>query len=461
MKNTPSVSTSEVASPSSRPTRLSPLVAGIAATVMSMTAASSAEADNKGSNVNYGISIGNTQRIGGGVDGKARAAAKAAADSAKLSLERLEAAERGVADAKAKAAAAEASAKDAQTRLTSAEGRLADLEKKFAELPREATESSKVDAQPRLPTAEEIAAARAIIEAKAQVAKAAAEAARAEAVAKSARVAVLQAEAERARAAAEAAKAEAVAKATALALAQAEADAANRKATGLDDSSKEADRKLAQAQAEANEANGKLAAADAEAARAKALLDAYGTTPRQQSVVVRDDSNIPSFYGEAAGTIGVLSGTHFDARGGASLGAFGRFSKYAALGVRTNLEAGSRSMNVGGQTVAGSSTTMTAQGAVQIGAVDGSGFNFEGAAGVRKEFMNGVATAPDGAKLEGVTNTCAQMDFGANYYAQVSEAYRLRVGAAMTVLVGRPEEMGSEAKGPAVGGTISIGVSTK
>lgn len=460
MKNTPSVSTSEVASPSSRPTRLSPLVAGIAATVMSMTAATSAQADNKGSNVNYGISIGNTQRIGGGVDGKARAAAKAAADSAKLSLERLEAAERGVADAKAKAAAAEESAKDAQRRLTAAEGRLTDLEKKFAELPRAATETAKVDAQPRLPTAEEIAAAKAIIEAKAQVAKAAAEAARAEAVAKSARVAVLQAEAERARAAAEAAKAEAVAKATALALAQAEADAANKKATGLDDSSKEADRKLAQAQAEANEANGKLAAADAEAARAKSLLDAYGT-PRQQSVVVRDDSNIPSFYGEAAGTIGVLSGTHFDARGGASLGAFGRFSKYAALGVRTNLEAGSRSMNVGGQTVAGSSTTMTAQGAVQIGAVDGSGFNFEGAAGMQRESMNGEVTAPDGAKLEGVSNTYGRVDLGANYYAQVSEAFRLRVGAAMTVLVGRPEEMGSEAKGPAVGGTISIGVSTK
>lgn len=458
MKNTPSNSVSGVTSPSSRPTRLSPLVAGIAATVMSMTAASSAQADNNRNNVNIGV--GNTIRVGGGVDGKARAAAKAAADSAKLSLERLEAAERGVADAKAKAAAAEASAKDAQGRLTTAEGRLADLEKKFSELPKAATESAKVDAQPRLPTAEEIAAAKAIIEARAQVAKAAAEAARAEAVAKAARVAVLQAEAERAKAAAEAAKAEAVAKATALALAQAEADAANRRATGLDDSSKEADKRLAQAQEEADEANKKLAAADAEAARAKALLDAYGTL-RLQSVVVRDESSIPSFYGEAAGTLGVLSGKQFDSHGGASVGAFGRFSEHAALGVRTNLEAGSRSINVGGQTVAGSSTVITAQGAVQIGAVQGSGFNFEGAAGMQRESMNGVATGIDGAKLEGVSKTYGRVDLGANYYAQISEAFRLRVGAAMTFLVGRPVEMGSEAKETAVGGTVSIGVSTK
>lgn len=473
MKNTPSNSISGVTSRSNRSTRLSPLVAGIAATVMSMTAASSATADN-----NVQIGIGNVIKKGGGSgrDATARATASSASEAAREAQARLTDAESTLAQATAKATSADAAARDAQTRLAIVEKKLADLEGKVAGLAagrtstadesddeedkkeeKKGNEAADPEVQPpRAPTADEIANARAVIETRAQVAKAQADAARAEATAKAARVVVLQAQLEKARAAAELARAKAAEQAAKLAQAQAEADAANAKATGLAGEASATQDNLAEAQRQSGEASGKLAAADAEAAKAKALLDAYG----KQSVVVRDGST-PSFYGEAAGTFGVFSGRQSDVHGGASVGAFARVGEHVAVGVRTNIEASSRLNNVGGQSVPGSSTAITAQGAVQLGTVQGSGFAFEGAAGMQRESMNGVATGSDGARLEGVSKTYARVDFGANWYAQLSEAVRLKVGAAATFLVGRPVEMGSAAKETAVGGTVNIGISTK
>lgn len=475
MKNTLSNGASEV-TPSSSRTRLSPLVAAVTAGVMSMTAASSAQADN-----NVQIGIGNVIKKGGGSgrDATARATATSASEAARDAQARLTAAENALAQATAKATSADLAAKAAQARLEIVEKKLADLEGKVAGLATDRTPTSdesddkdggKVDKKgkkdadaevqpPRAPTADEIANARAVIETRAQVARAQADAARAEANAKAARVVVLQAQLEKARAAAELARAKAAEQAAKLALAQAEADAANKKATGLAGEASATQENLAEAQRQSDEANGKLSAADAEAAKAKALLDAYGSS-RQQSVVVRDGST-PSFYGEAAGTFGVFSGRQSDVHGGASVGAFARVGEHVAVGVRTNLEASSRSNNVGGQSVPGSSTAVTAQGAVQLGTVQGSGFVFEGAAGMQRESMNGVATGSDGARLEGVSRTYARVDLGASWYAQLSEAVRLKVGGAVTFLAGRPVEMGSDAKETAVGGTVSIGISTK
>ena len=476
MKNTPSNSVSEVTTPSSRPTRLSPLVAGIAAAVMSMTAVSPATAEN-----NVQIGIGNVIKKGGngGRDATARAEATSASEAAKDAQARLTIAESTLAQANAKAASADAAAKDAQTRLAIVEKKLAELEGKVSGLPsatspgasedkddkddkgdKKSDKGDDTETQPsRAPTAEEIVNARAVIETRAQVAKAQADAARAEAAAKAARVVVLQAQLEKARAAAELARAKAAEKAAKLAQAQAEADAADKKAVGLAGEASTTQDNLAEAQRQSDEANGKLSAADAQAANAKALLDAYGAS-RQQSVVVRDGST-PSFYGEAAGTFGVFSGRQSDVHGGASVGAFARVGEHVAVGVRTNIEASSRTNNVGGQSVPGSSTAITAQGAVQLGTVQGSGVVFEGAAGMQRESMNGVATGFDGARLEGVSKTYGRVDLGASWFAQLSGAVRLKVGAAVTFLAGRPVEMGSDAKETAVGGTVNIGISTK
>ncbi len=468
MKNAPTHGAPEVQSSARATSRLSPLVAAVAAGVMSMTAAtSSAHAEN-----NVQIGIGNVIKKGGGSgrDATARATATSASEAAKDAQTRLDAAEEALNRANAKATAADTAAKDAQGRLASVEKRLTELEAKVAGLPSATTPASDDNGSkkerdtdsdtrsPRAPTADEIANARAIIEARAQVAKASADAARAQAAAATAKVGVLQAQVEKARAAAELARAQAAEKAAKLAQAQAEADAADRKATGLADEASSTQDNLAEAKRQSDEANGKLAAADGEAARAKALLDAYGAGSR--SVVV-NDGQTPSFHGEAVGTFGAFSGRQADVHGGAGLGAFARVGEHVSVGVRSNLEAGSRAINVGGQVVPGSSTAVTAQGAVQLGTVQGSGFNFEGAVGMQKETMNGVATGFDGARLEGVSNAYGRVDLGANYYAQLSEAVRLRVGAAMTFLVGRPVEMGSDAKETAVGGTVNIGISTK
>ncbi|MCX6733457.1 MAG: hypothetical protein NTX63_01460 [Candidatus Peregrinibacteria bacterium] len=483
--NTPSNGAPEVQS--SRPARrVSPLLTTAAAAIMTMTAASSVRA---GDNV-IQIGVGNVAKKGGGGgrDVQARASATAAAESARDAQARLTAAEGKLADAIAKATAADSAARDAQARLTIAEKKLAELEGKFAALPkggtkteadsddrddrderrggkdgrdgRDGRDAGGADAQPRLPTADEIANAKAVIEQRAQVARLAADAARTEAAAKAAKVAVLQAQAEKARAAADAAKAEALAKAAKLAQAQAEADAADKKAVGLAGEASVTQVNLDQAKRESDQANGKLAAADAEAARAKGLLDAYGA-PRQSSVVVRDGST-PTFFGEVGGTFGMLGGQEGSVHGGAALGAFARIGEHVALGVKSNIEGNARSVRVSdAQTVPGSSTTISAQGAVQVGTVEGSGFNFEGAAGMQRESMNGAATGADGTRLEGVAKTYGRVDLGVNYYQTLSDAVRLKIGAALSFLAGRPEQLGSDTKNTAVGGTFNIGVSTK
>lgn len=485
--HTPSNGAPEVQS--SRPARrVSPLLTTAAAAIMSMTAASSAHAGD--TVIQFGVGNVAKKGGGGGRDVQARASATAAAESARDAQARLTAAEGKLADAIAKATAADSAARDAQTRLATAEKKLAELEGKFANLPkggtkteveegdmddgdegrdrggkdgrdgRDGRDAGGADAQPRLPTAEEIANAKAVIEQRAQVARLAADAARAEAAAKAAKVAVLQAQAEKARAAAEAAKAEAAAKAAKLAQAQAEAEAADKKAVGLVGEASATQANLEEAKRESDEANGKLAAADAEAARAKGLLDAYGA-PRQSSVVVRDGST-PTFFGEVGGTFGMLGGQEGSVHGGAELAAFARIGEHVALGVKSNIEGNTRSVRVSDtQTVPGSSTTISAQGAVQVGTVEGSGFNFEGAAGMQRESMNGAATGADGARLEGVAKTYGRVDLGVNFYQKLSDAVRLKVGAAVSFLAGRPEQLGSDTKNTAVGGTFNIGVSTK
>lgn len=498
------------------PARRTGTVATALATIMSMSAASSAQAQSAAAGFIVVQKVGSG---GSGVDKTARASAEAANKAVEAALKRLEASETIVAAALKAFTAATDALTAAVSKQKDLEARLAVLEtaaKRSGDAPSSTPPSTSKDKDKDLPggttptgdkaddkrdgtkgkggdtdgstppaarelSDEEIieraAAARSRLEIKAALANAARVAAEAEVQARRTQEALMRAQVQKTQAAADLAQAIADQKAAKLAEAQAASNAANAQAAGLNGQARVANLALDAARNGLRDAEDRSskAAQDAQAAngvlaRLNGGVSGGGVTgasrlsvPRAPYAPVSYGGETPQFFGEVVGNIGLNLSSGSDFRGGIGAAGFARLGEQVAAGVRGEVGGGTRLVRMEGeQNVLGSSSDASIMGALQLGTIGGeNGVNVEVAGGVMRESQMGVAYGANGSERSGVANVSPKFSATLAGYILVSPEIRLKVKCGLDLILGRPTQLGSDVRENAVGIGLGFGISTK